>query len=221
MRRELKILKAKVVARKEERDVRRTLRSLREVWMEIGIEKLDSHEGVTVKAFLDSRATGFFVDKKLVEEYGFKLEKLDRLIEVKNVNSTSNSSGNITHKLECNVFYKEHSKRLRMDMCDLGRTKMILDMPWLAAHNPEINWKTGEIKMLRCPPWCKRKMTVKQRETREENRKNLRWIMEDREREEEVREDRQKVEDMIPRQLYKWLKVFGKQEPEWMPVCKT
>ena len=221
MRRELKILKAKVVARKEERDVRRTLRSLREVWMEIGIEKLDSHEGVTVKAFLDSRATGFFVDKKLVEEYDFKLEKLDRLIEVKNINSTSNSSGNITHKLECNVFYKEHSKRLRMDICDLGRTKMILDMSWLATHNPEINWKTGEIKMLRCPPWCKRKMTVKQRETREENRKNLRWIMEDREREEEVREDRQKVEDMIPRQLYKWLKVFGKQEPEWMPVCKT
>jgi len=44
---ELKKLKAKVAA--GERDVRRTLKPLREVWLEIGIEKLDNHEGVTVK----------------------------------------------------------------------------------------------------------------------------------------------------------------------------
>jgi len=24
-------------------------------------------------------------------------------------------------------------------------------MPWLACHNPEINWKTGEVKMTRYP----------------------------------------------------------------------
>ena len=23
-------------------------------------------------------------------------------------------------------------------------------MPWLACHNPEIDWKTGEVKMTRC-----------------------------------------------------------------------
>ena len=23
-------------------------------------------------------------------------------------------------------------------------------MPWLARHNPEIDWKTGEVKMTRC-----------------------------------------------------------------------
>jgi len=35
-----------------------------------------------------------------------------------------------------------------------------------------------------------------------------------------VRENRQKVKDMVPKQFYKWLKVFGKQESERMPVCK-
>jgi len=25
-------------------------------------------------------------------------------------------------------------------------------MPWLATHNPEINWETREVKMMRCPP---------------------------------------------------------------------
>jgi len=106
MRKELEDLKVKVTTREEERDVRRILRPLREVWMEIGIEKLDSHEKVIVKALLDSRATGFFVDKKFVEEHSFKLEKLDRPIEVKNVDGTSSSGGNITHELECNVLYK-------------------------------------------------------------------------------------------------------------------
>ena len=27
-------------------------------------------------------------------------------------------------------------------------------MPWLAYHNPEINWRTGEVKMTRCPEEC-------------------------------------------------------------------
>ena len=197
MRKKLEMLKAKVAAREGERDMRRMLRPLKEVWIEIGIEKLDSHKGVTMKALLDSGATRLFIDKKFIEEHSFKLEKLDRPIEVKNVNSTSNSGGNITYELECNVFYKGHSKRLRIDVCNLERMKIILGMSWLAAHNPEINWETGEIKMSRCPPWCRRKVAVKQKEAREEDRKDLRWIMKDREREEKAREDRQKVEDMV------------------------
>jgi len=46
-------------------------------------------------------------------------------------------------------------------------------------------------------------------------------MMEEREREEEAREDRQKVEDIVPKRFCKWLKVFGKQELEQMPVHKT
>jgi len=29
-------------------------------------------------------------------------------------------------------------------------------MPWLACHNPEIDWKIGEVKMTRCPKKCGR-----------------------------------------------------------------
>ena len=29
-------------------------------------------------------------------------------------------------------------------------------MPWLAHHNPEINWKTEEINMTRCPEECEK-----------------------------------------------------------------
>ena len=29
-----------------------------------------------------------------------------------------------------------------------------MGMPWLERHNPEIDWKTGEVKMTRCPEEC-------------------------------------------------------------------
>jgi len=67
-----------------QRDVRRTFKMLREVWLNVGLEKLDTHEGVTVKALLDSSATGMFMDKRMAARHGFKLQKLERPIMVKN-----------------------------------------------------------------------------------------------------------------------------------------
>ena len=46
---------------------------LREVWLNIGVEKVDTHEGVIVKALLDSGTTGMFMDKKMAAKHGFKL----------------------------------------------------------------------------------------------------------------------------------------------------
>jgi len=28
---------------------------------------------------------------------------------------------------------------------------VILGMPWLTCDNPKIDWRTGEVKMTRCP----------------------------------------------------------------------
>jgi len=54
-------------------------------------------------------------------------------------------------------------ERMRMDVCDLGKTEVILDMPWLVAHNPEINWETREVKITRCLPLCGRKSQKKEK----------------------------------------------------------
>jgi len=57
------------------------------------------------------------------------------------VDGTSNSRDAITHEVEMNMFYKGHVERVQMDICKLEKTDVILDIPWLAAHNPEIDWK--------------------------------------------------------------------------------
>ena len=40
---------------------------------------------------------------------------------------------------------------------------VILGMPWLACHNSEIDWKTGKVKMTRCPEECGKQWRPKQR----------------------------------------------------------
>ena len=65
--------------------------------MNIGVEKLDMHKGITIKVLLDSGATGMFIDKQMAARHGFKLQKLERPIAVRNVDGTNNSGGAITH----------------------------------------------------------------------------------------------------------------------------
>jgi len=50
-----------------EREVKQTLKPLREVWLNVGLERVNTHEGVSLKALLDSGATGLFMSKKLAE----------------------------------------------------------------------------------------------------------------------------------------------------------
>jgi len=98
------------------------------------------------------------------------------------VNGTNNSREAIMHQVECNVYYKGYVKRMRMNVCDLGKTKVILGMPWLVAYNLEINWETGEVKMMRCLSLCDRRSPKKEKVKRVvtlEEEKIVRWVIDD------------------------------------------
>jgi len=120
---------------------------------------------------------------------------------------------------------------MRLDVCDLGRTEVILGMPWLAAHNPEINWETGEVKITRCPPMCGKNKERKEKQELGKKKKGkveeeaaIRWAADDKEdwgKEEEMEMDHHKIEGMVPRRFHRWMKVFGKVESERMPVRKV
>jgi len=45
------------------------------------------------------------------------------------VDGTVNVEGAITHQVECNMFFKGHVERAWMNVCNLGKTKVILGMP--------------------------------------------------------------------------------------------
>jgi len=102
---------------------------LREVWLNVRVEKLDTHEGITIKALLDSGTTEMFMDKRIVARHGFKLQKLKRPIMVRNIDRTNNSREAIIHQIEANIYYKGHVKRMRMDVYNLEKMEIILGMP--------------------------------------------------------------------------------------------
>ena len=118
---------------------------LREVTIKIGLERLDTQEGITVEALLDSGATGLVMSSEFARKQGFKLKKLERPMQVRNVDGSFNKEGPIENTVEVNVYYKTE-----IDVIGGQKWSVILGMPWLARHNPEIDWRMGEVKMTRC-----------------------------------------------------------------------
>ena len=122
---------------------------------------------------------------------------------MRNIDGMVNVRGAITHQIKCNMFFKEYIKRVWINVCNLGKIKVILNILWLVAHNPEIDWEKGEVKMIRCPPiYRKRKQEM-------QGRKQVRKT-----------EKEKTVEELVPRRFWKWKKVFGKEESERMSTRK-
>ena len=73
--------------------------------MKIELEKIDTQEGITVEALLDSGATGLVISSKFVRKQGFKLKRLERLMQVRNVDGSFNREGPIENTIEVNIYY--------------------------------------------------------------------------------------------------------------------
>jgi len=75
-------------------------------------------------------------------------------MNVRNVNGLLNKEGFIEHIMEVNIYYQGHRERTEINVIGGQKWTIILGMPWLACHNPEIDWRTGEVKMTRCLEEC-------------------------------------------------------------------
>jgi len=104
------------------------IRSLREIWMKVELKKVDTHKMIAVKVLLNSRTTEIFMNKKFTEQQGFKMEKLARLVKIRNVDRSYNVEGSVTYEVEVNVYYKEYVERAQISVCNLGKMEVILEM---------------------------------------------------------------------------------------------
>ena len=127
---------------------------MREVTVKIGLERIDTQEGVTVEALLDSGAMGLVMSLEFAKKQGFKLKKLERSMNIRNMDGSLNKERPIEYMVEVNIYYQGHRERTEIDVIGEQKWIVILGMPWLAHHNPEIDWRIGEVKMTRCPEEC-------------------------------------------------------------------
>jgi len=94
-------------------------------------------EKITVKALLDSSVIELVMSLEFVRKQEFKLKKMEKSIYVRNVDGSFNKEGPIEHTVEVNIYYQGH--RERMDVIRGQKWQVILEMPWLAHHNPKID----------------------------------------------------------------------------------
>ena len=107
--------------------------------MKIGLERIDMQEGITVETLLDSGATGLVMSSEFARKQCFKLKKLKRPMNVRNVDGSLNKEGPIENTVEVNIYYKGHRERTEIDVIGGQKWTVILGMLWLVRHNPEID----------------------------------------------------------------------------------
>ena len=84
--------------------------------MKIGLERIDTQERVTVEVSLDSGATGLVMSSEFAKKQGFKLKKLERLVNVRNMDGSFNKEGPIKHMVEVNIYYQGYRERMEIDV---------------------------------------------------------------------------------------------------------
>ena len=223
---------------------------MREVTIKIGLERLDTQKGIMVEALLDSGATGLVMSSEFARKKGFKLKKLERLMQVRNVDRSFNREGLIENTVEINMYYKGHVERTEIDVIGGQKWGVILGMPWLERHNPGIDWKIEEVKMTRCPGECgrqwrpvqgksgwekqkkeekreeagkRRKEKEKKKTRKKEKMMEVKKVAEEWEiwnEEEEVAKSEAETKKLVLEKFHEWIKVFGKKQSERMPMRK-
>jgi len=102
---------------------------LREVTVNIGLERIDTQERVIVEVLLDSRAMGLVMSLEFARKQGFKLNKMKRPIYVRNIDGTFNKERPIENMVEVNIYYQEYRKRIEIDVIGGQKWNVILEIP--------------------------------------------------------------------------------------------
>ena len=69
-----------------------------------------------MEALLDSGATGLVMSSEFSKKQGFKLKKLERPMNVRNVDRLLNKEGPIENMMEVNIYYQRHKERIEIDV---------------------------------------------------------------------------------------------------------
>jgi len=218
--------------------------------VKIRLERLDTQEGIIVEVLLDSGVTRLVMSLEFAKKQDFKLKKLERLMNVRNVYGSLNKEEPIKHTVEVNIYYQGHRERTEIDVIGGQKWMVILGMPWLAYHNLEIDWRTKEVKMTRCLEECGKKCRPmqgklgwekqkeeeakkeagKRREEKEKKRKQKKGKMVEVKKvaeewevwneEEEAVRSEEETKKLVPEKFHQWIKVFSKKQSERMLTRK-
>ena len=94
---------------------------------------------------IDSGAGGIFIDERFIRRNGIPVTPLRKIIQVFNVDGTTNKQGRITHCAWLKLKIGERYIDTRFLISGLGKQDVILGLPWLKQYNPRIDWQKGTL----------------------------------------------------------------------------
>ena len=98
-------------------------------------------------AMVDSGATGNFISRNLVDINDLPTRKKKRSYKLRLADGSVFSTGKVEEETRSlPVTIQRHHEEITFDIIGMATYNVILGMPWLNKHNPEINWKTKVLK---------------------------------------------------------------------------
>jgi len=71
-----------------------------------------------VEALLNSGVIGLVMSSEFAKRQGFKLNKIEKPIYVRNVDRTFNKEGPIENTVEVNIYHQRHKEMMEIDMIE-------------------------------------------------------------------------------------------------------
>ena len=193
---------------------------------------------VETLGLIDSRAGGKFIDQNFARKARIRMQNLETPMKARNIDGTENKWGTIRQFIDLDLKINGRSCNTRLLVTGLGNERIILGFPWLAEHNPDINWRMGEFKWRDTHEWRFFKNLPMQRSL-QGNKENPPkptidkipdeegWINaktttsnEFHQKHDEKKDDLP-VEEQVPAEYHKFLDVFDEIKADWFPESRT
>jgi hypothetical protein len=103
---------------------------------------------------IDSGATGNFIDTQVATNNGFRIlaKKNPYSLFTVDGDTIGSNKGKVTHETDwlSMKMLRGHTEEIQFDLVAMGTHAVILGMPWLKLHNPQIDWWKERITMNQC-----------------------------------------------------------------------
>src|SRR5258708_22801576 len=129
--------------------------------IQVELASLTSLTSVSMSTLLDSGGTGMFINQSFMQKHQLETTLLPQPILMHNVNGSPNENGSVTEEDHITLHFRHHSERAHLAVANLGQQLVIIVHSWLTLHNPEVDWVSQKVSMMRCPPSCNGHMPLK------------------------------------------------------------
>ena len=111
--------------------------------------KNSSDSVIETFALIDSGATANFINESFVSENGFSVSSLEIPRKLKVVDGRSISSGDVKNSVSSDMSIGlNHKEKITLYVAQIGRFPLILGIPWLKIHAPQICWDSRKINFV-------------------------------------------------------------------------